>query len=90
MLRVSQFIKLTRLNLECQALRGQPIPVDAIAPICDLMRHMERECEVMEIKIAGEIVPLKMMQSPDDTVVSLADFAEARRKEPLNRTETKD
>lgn len=85
MLRVSDFLKLTRLSLEGHANAGKPIPSHIVPTICDLMRHCETATADMEARLVGSAMPLALM--PDSNVISLAAFSEARSKNPLNPTE---
>lgn len=86
MLRSSQFLKLLRLNLEKHVASGLAVPLETIPVICDLMRHLERDCQRMEIRLAGEVVPLGLMRPDDDKIVSLAAFAEKRSTAKPSKT----
>lgn len=88
MLRVSDFLKLTRLMLEQHSAKGQPIPAHSVPDLCNLMRHCEIATATMEVRLAGQAMPTALM--PDSNIVSLAAFSEARSKKSLNPTENKD
>lgn len=79
MLRVSQFLKLARLEFEAQAQIGQPIPVHALPSITKFIAHLERECELMENQIAGAVIVPDVTNAYHTNVVSLAVFAEKRQ-----------
>jgi len=86
MLRSSQFLKLLRLNLEQHVAGGLAVPIETTVVICDLMRHLERDCQRMETRLAGEVVPLGLMRSNDDKIASLAAFAEKRSAAKPSKT----
>lgn len=88
MLRVSQFLKLARLEFETQEKMGLPIPVHAIPSITNFIAHLERECELMENQLAGAVIVPDLMNAPHTNIVSLAAFVEKRQgKSTVNPNE---
>ncbi|MCM2431979.1 hypothetical protein [Agrobacterium rosae] len=83
MLRVSHFLKLMRLNFEAHAKMGRPIPLETIPDVCELINHIERECELMENRIAGELIVPDFSSPSVTNIVSLAAFYEKRQRKNL-------
>lgn len=77
--RPSTYLTMLRAAIEPNAKDKKPIPAALLPTICELLAHLEAECERMEIRLAGK--PLGATDFANEKVVSLAAWMASRKSE---------